>query len=321
MKKTGIYVIILLSIISQSKVRCQTSHADYLDSIFINIEDKIEITIAAHNYLEIKDSIINDIKTFQEILRQDTSFILNYQTFSIHYIPDKSLTIKRTDPIQKIILQEGKQTSFIFRGQCNITGEKYTMQVQFCNPEDIFSDLIVQKISYVFMDMPEKNRIALSYNYSFHNNKLLHDEGFGKLNGNLDFISLKVGTGANLIKEQPVVDFSTNIGLQFSKHGIMKHHFYVAPNFMFISDGNNNFHENTMVNIGYQKNLSNNLHKEKWLGFELGYLTNRNGDFFTGNTFRFGFTWSLGNSISVASHFYLEDGDKFYPALRIGFDF
>lgn len=307
--------------LNQSKAYCQTNHPVYLDSIFINIEDKIEITIATHNYTEIKDSIVSDIKTFQEILRQDSSFILNYQAFSIHYMPNKSLVIRRADPIQKIILQESKQTSFIFRGQCNITGEKYTMQLQFCNPEDIFSDLIIQKINDVFMDMPGKNRIALSYNYSYHDNNLLHDGRYDRLNGNLDMLELRIEAGANLLKEQPVVDFAPTLGFQFNKHGIMKHRFYVSPNLMFISDENNNFHENTMVNIGYQKNLSNNLDKYKWLGFELGYLTNRNGDFFTGNTFRFGFTWSLGNSISVASHFYIEDGDKFYPALRIGFSF
>jgi hypothetical protein len=321
MKKTGIFIVVLLSVISQNKAYCQTNHAVYLDSIFINIEDKIEITIATHNYAEIKDLIVRDIKSFQGILGQDSSFVLNYQAFSINYMPDKSLTIKRAEPIQKIILHEGKQTSFIFKGECHITGEKYTMQLQFCDPEDIFSDLIIEKINRVFSDMPEKNRIAFSYNYSFKDNKLLHDGRYDQHNGNLDLLEIKIEAGANLLKEQPVVDFTTALGFQFEKHGIMKHHFYVAPSFMFISDENNNFHENTIVSLGYQNNLSNNRDKYKWLGFEIGYLTNKDGDFFSGNTFRFGFTWSLANSISVASHFYLEDGDKFYPALRVGFSF
>ena len=54
------------------------------------------------------------------------------------------------------------------------------------------------------------------------------------------------------------------------------------------------------LNLFYKEhNMSEDPSKEKWVGFSLGYLTGRNGDFFEKNTFKLGFVKRINNVISI----------------------
>jgi hypothetical protein len=52
------------------------------------------------------------------------------------------------------------------------------------------------------------------------------------------------------------------------------------------------------LNLGYRFNLSNRLDKYNWIGFEVGYLTNFNGDLFKTPTFRLGTMIELRHNIT-----------------------
>ena len=59
-----------------------------------------------------------------------------------------------------------------------------------------------------------------------------------------------------------------------------------------------------------------------WFGAELGYLTNRNGNFFDKNTFRLGVNWDIGRYMSVSPCLYISDNfNKMYPGIRLGIGF
>ena len=77
---------------------------------------------------------------------------------------------------------------------------------------------------------------------------------------------------------------------------------------------------NGFANVGYRYNFSNNIYKPNWVGVEVGYNVNRNGDMFGENTFKFAVNWEAGRYITVSPQLYFS-GSTTYPALRIGFGF
>ena len=109
-------------------------------------------------------------------------------------------------------------------------------------------------------------------------------------------------------------------GFTFSKKGIWKNQFYLSYNQLSHFENNSKINLNGFVNIGYRYNLSKTIGNPNWLGVELGYLVNRNGDLFGKNTFKFGVNWEIGKYISVSPQLYLSS-DLVYPAVRIGFGF
>ena len=140
-------------------------------------------------------------------------------------------------------------------------------------------------------------------------------------NANKSQLSIKAGVGVGVVKNQFSSDFTFRIGKFQTRKGILKHHFYISDNMLYMFNQTDNFRINNFLNLGYRFNLSNRLDNYNWIGFEAGYLTNSNGDFFKTPTFRFGTMIDLKNNITLFPYIYFDDGfKKAYPGIRIGID-
>lgn len=294
----------------------------YIDSISVQIDDNIELSMSIYEYSGLAENMEKDLKSLQSILK-DNSDIPTKSSCLIIYEPDQLMSIKQTEPIEKIIWENGKQTTYQFNNQCNISSNKYYLKIKYNELEKLVSDSLINKIKEVIdTTINIQSRISMTYNYSFQGENLVHNVQLDKMNGQMDVFAVKGGVGINLIKNQPVIDLSAEIGLTFSKKAIWKNQYYISYNQLSDFGDSTIIHFNGFVNIGYRYNYSNTIGKSNWLGLEFGYLAYRNGDLFGKNTFRFGVNWELGKYISVSPQLYLSgDLTQFYPAVRIGFGF
>ncbi len=292
----------------------------FLDSIRVQIDNKMELELAVNDYKNLVGNIENNLKSLQSILK-DSNSIPGGTSYIITYSPNKLVSIKQSGQSEKIIWKDNEMTLTQFNNQCFVQSVNYSLLIRFNNIEDLTSDNLIEKIkAAINATSAIQGRFAATYNYAFQGNNLVHYDQLDKLNGQLDALSLKGGVGANLIKNQPVVDISAEIGLLFSKKGIWKNNYYLSYNQLSFFDDKSKVNLNGFANIGYRYNFSNDIKSPDWLGVEFGYLVNRNGDLFEKNTFRLGVNWEIGKYISVSPQLYFS-GSSTYPALRIGFGF
>jgi hypothetical protein len=291
-----------------------------LDSVCVRIDNNIELNLIIYDYSELAETVEKDLKSLQVVLK-DNAGISEKESYTIDYLADKQLTIKQTEPGKRIIWENGKQTTCQFNNQCNIYSNKYALKIQFNERESLVSDNLPAKLKEV-IDTTSliHSRFSKTYNFSFVGETLIHDKQSDEVNGQMDVINLKGGAGLNFIKNQPVIDLSAEIGILFSKKGILKNQYYLSYNQLSDFDENSKVNLNGFVNIGYRYNLSNVVKNPNWLGLEIGYLAVQHGDLLKKNTFKFGINWEIGKYISVSPQLYLSgDSKEFYPAIRIGF--
>ncbi|HPE76777.1 MAG TPA: hypothetical protein PLC80_11860 [Draconibacterium sp.] len=141
----------------------------------------------------------------------------------------------------------------------------------------------------------------------------------------LDMLILNAGVGAGVIKNQWVNDINFKIGLGFMKKGL-QHNVYFAELKMYYDFSNasndNLFSVNSFVTVGWEHNYSKILENEKWFGVSLGYLVDRNTDFFNENTWKFGIHKRINQTISVNPELYFDHFFKnVYPGVQIGISF
>jgi hypothetical protein len=289
-----------------------------LDSINVQIDNEIELSINIYEYSRLTESLEKDLKSLQALLK-DNSNIPASSPYSIIYAPNKSLSIKQTVPIEKIIWENGKQSTYHFSNQCNIRSDKYFLKIKYNELKELVSDSLIVKVKGVVdSTIAIQGRYSMTYNYSFHGNNQIHDEQIYRLDGQRDILCLKAGVGVNLIKNQPVIDLAAEMGLIFTKKGILKNQYYFSYNQLSDFSDNSKVNTNGFANIGYRYNLSKTKNNVNWLGIELGYLTIKNGNMFEKNTFRLGVNWGLGKYMTIAPQLYFS-GNSTYPAMRIGF--
>ncbi len=293
-----------------------------LDSIRVQIGEKAELNLAIYKYKNLTDNVEEDFKNLQIILKE-TKEIPKKMSYSIVYEPNKSMTIKQTVANEKIIWENGKQRGYQFNNQCNIRSDNYYLKIHFNEFEEIISDsLIALILEAIDTTTNIQNRYTRTYNYTFEGMQLIHNKQYDSKSGDMDQIMLKLGVGVNLIKSEPVMDISAEMAFAFNKKGILRNQYYVSYNLLFDFLEKSKINSNGFLNIGYRRNLSNNVDKPNWLGAEVGYLVNQQGDLFGDNTFRLGVNWELGRYVSVSPQLYLSDDfTEFYPAVRIGFGF
>jgi hypothetical protein len=293
-----------------------------IDSASVRMENKAELNLAIYSYKNLAENVKTDFSSLQLIL-EETKNIQEKTPYSINYIPNKSMTIKQTETGEKIIWENGVQTLYQFNNQCTITADNYLLQIQFNELEVLISDsLLTQLMAVIDTTTNIQGRYATTFNYSFEGLKLIHNKQYDDKNGQMDMLMLKGGVGVNLIKSEPVIDVSAEITFAFTKKGILKNQYFLSYNLLFDFMEESTVNLNGFLNLGYRNNLSNNKDKPNWLGVEVGYLVNSQGDLFGKNTFKLGVNWELGRYVSVSPQLYMSDNfNQFYPAIRIGFGF
>lgn len=141
----------------------------------------------------------------------------------------------------------------------------------------------------------------------------------------LDQLELNAGIITGLIKNKFVTGFDFQIGLTFAKKGIMKSKYFAV--YELVYDFSNppegkSFVSNDFLSVGYDRNFSLNPNKANWYGFSLGYLVNRNNDFFEKNTFKISIHKQFNRNVSLKPEVYFNDFFKnVYPGLRVQISF
>jgi len=293
-----------------------------IDSACVQIENKAEINLAIYSYKNLAENVESGFKSLQEILK-GTKDIPEKISYSINFEPNKSMTIKQIEAGEKLIWENGVQTIYQFSNQCNIKTDNYYIQIQFNELEVLMSDsLLTQLLEVIDTTTEIQGRYSATYKYTFEGMQLNHTKQYDKMSGLTDALMLSGGVGVNLIKSEPIIDISAEMGLALRKKRTLQNQYYVSYNLLFNFYEETNVNLNGFLNIGYKHNLSNNIKKPNWLGVEIGYLVNRQGELFGKNTFKLGINWELGKYISVAPQLYMSgDFNQLYPAVRIGFGF
>jgi len=312
----NLFSLIMLSIISTVTYAQKTS----LDSVHVQIEDKMELELSIYDYQDLSEKMSGDIKRLQSILKESDK-IPEGTPVTITYTPNQSVMVKQSAQNERMIWEGDQSVILEFSNQCIINSDSYSLLIRFNNLENLTSSSLVTNIEKVVEETNNiQGRFSKTYNYSFDGGSLVHNDQLDKFRGQLDVLNFKGGVGVNLIKSKLVMDLSAEVGLQFSKKGVLKHNYYLSFNQLYYFDSQNQVRLNEFANIGYRYNLSNDTSSPNWLGLELGYLVNRHGDLFDKNTFKFGVNWEIGKYISVSPQLYISDKAT-YPGLRIGFGF
>lgn len=298
------------------------SQKPYLDSVNVQLGNKMEVNMKIFSYDSLSATVAEDMKSLQTILLERKE-LPSQGTYTIAYEPDTRLSIKPGSAGERIIWDKGGMIRYTFDNRLSILSELYQLQIQFNDPVEIFSEQTLK----ILMDVIDstiaiKSRLSTTYHFSTLEGKLLHHRQLDKVTGQKDVAILNGGVGVNLVKGQPVIDLSAQLGLIFSRKSIWKHQYYLGYNQLTYFSDLSSPKLNGFLSIGYKYNYSNTTSKQNWLGMELGYLVTRNGDLLQKNTMRFGFNWDVAKYISVAPQLYVSgDFKEIFPAVRIGFGF
>lgn len=293
-----------------------------MDSIYIHIENSLEITISNCDYSMIKEVFEKDLIQLSQILKQDTSLFGKFESYSIDYVPQKKLSIKSANKDERIIFEGNKLKRSIYRNQCHINSGNYYADINFNDHNCITDTSNLNFIRRVFDSLPKKNRSVNSYHFRIANGQIKSLKNLDHKYGGMNVISLELGAGAGVVKNQLTTDLSAKFALQFSKKGFWKNQYYISNNLFYLFDNSGKIQYNNFVNLGYRYNFSNDSKKTNWIGIELGYLTSRNGNFFDKNTFRLGVNWDIGRYMSISPSLYMSDNfNKVYPGIRLGIGF
>jgi hypothetical protein len=297
------------------------SHAQktYQDTLSVKIDNKIEVGLSIYNYSDLKDTVEDNLEVLNKILKDNNNIPVNLP-YTIIYEPHKKLSIKEAESKETVIWENGKQKPYKFTNTCKISAKSYFMIIEFNELEDLTSEDFINRLKEAIdATITNQNRYSRLFNYEFKEGSMASNEDniIGKRG---DMISIKAGVGANLIKNQPVIDLSGELAFVFQKKGISKNQYYLTYNLLYDFIDNSKTNLNSFLNLGYRYNLSNNRDDSDWLGVEFGYLISREGDMFDKDTFRFGFNWEVGNSITISPQLYISS-EQTFPGLRIGFGF
>jgi len=140
-----------------------------------------------------------------------------------------------------------------------------------------------------------------------------------------DMLILNAGVGAGIIKNQWVNDINFKVGLACGKKGLQRNLYFAEFKMVYDfsnASSDNLFSINSFVTVGWEHNFSKEIEKEKWFGLSLGYLVDRNTNFFEKNTWKFAIHKKINQSISVSPELYFNGFFKnVYPGVQIGIIF
>lgn len=317
MKTKYILILVFLCLTLKTKAIEKT----YLDTVKISIDNKVFISIATFYYRDlINDSaIFEDVAILQANISKIKSEIPEYKVYKIEYIPGKSMVIKEGENKKSYHVNKGVIEPYLFLNECVVTGNDYIMTINFLGIDDLIMCDLKAKLEQSFQQMPKKNKMATTYNYTFSDNKLSHLKELDKKNGAKDVLVLEVGIGAGMVKNQLFNNISFTLGVILPKNGMWKHNWYTSGRAFVTFDANNDLKKNSILNLGYRVNTSKELNHQNWMGFEIGRLIRNEGRLFDKDTYVLGTIKEFGK-LTLTTEFYFSDKfSKIYPGLRIEF--
>lgn len=311
----NLYLIIAISLLPT------LSFGQYIgDTLFVFVDNKIEIKIAIPDYEELKssDSVPIALREFKQILPEFKDELSSDEADLVKFSIGGPLTLKKGDPTIIYLQKEDGLTNTGFRDQAILSGENYIISITTTDMS-IVSDLSLSEcVEKVIAMLPKKTHWPKSLSYECIDGSITE---LANKNNQVDFLELQLGAGAGLVKSTWVADISFGVSLSLNHKGMARSP-YVSANMVFDFDAESKMHINTFLNVGYRWNLSKKSVKPNMLGVELGYLIVKQGDLFGDNTLKFGVNWSPAKHITVSPQLFITDNFKqAFPGIRVGFGF
>ncbi len=295
------------------------------DTLIINVDNEVIVKINSYESAWLKD--YEDLRLVLNKFHQDIALITDSIPKSIPicitYKPDSYLKYNQIITDEKIL--SGNTAYF---NECIIITDKYDIYFKYNDLNDLFDtkikNCIHSAINNEFITRKGNlNENAFSHiswtdNCDCSNDTVIFNKS--KWNPHKSELSIKLGVGMGVVKSEILPDFGFRIGHYRTTKGILKHNVYLSDNMMYTFHVDNKMLIHNFVNVGYRYNLSNQIGKYRWIGFEIGYLTSGQ-DLFETPTIRLSTLIDLHKNITISPQIYFENGfKKVYPGLRIGID-
>ena len=319
MRKVCLIILITL-VVSGVKAQKFTGLGD---TIVVYIDNQVEIKLSVADYSTFNNNseayII--LMSFQSLLPGISARLDSNAPEKVSYDGEDKLFVEPGDLKYQFLLDDNGIKDTGFRDVAILSNENTYVMITTTDLSKV-SDLQLQKcFSDVITKLPQHRNNSYTAVYACSDGKvtLLEDE-LG-LDASLDMLGLTAGTGASLIKNRWAADLSAELFFSFNKKGVLRYNPYISTNLIFDFDSENKMNVNTFLNVGHRWNLEKKPGSPDWLGVEVGYLVNRQGDLFGKNTYKLGLNWSLfkGRSVYVSPQLYFSDNfNTVYPAVRIG---
>jgi len=295
------------------------------DTLIIEVDNNVIVKINSYESAWLKD--YEDLPLVLNKFRQEiiliTDSIPKSIPIRITYKSDSYLKYNQIISNEKIL--SANSTYF---SECKIITDRYDIYFRYADLSELLDsninnciitainheiitekgNLYLNKFDHIsWTDYCDCNADTVTFNYS-------------KWNPHKSELSIKLGVGIGVVKNEISPDFGLRIGHYRTTKGILKHNVYLSDNLMYTFQPENKMVIHNFINVGYRYNLSNQIDKYSWIGFEIGYLTNGQ-DLFETPTFRLSTLIGLHKYITISPQIYFENGfKKVYPGLRIGID-
>lgn len=288
------------------------------DSIHIELTKQVSVDILCQEYatLQTNSDLWLLIEHFQKTIKNVPKDNFKNNHIKITYSNGTSLKIEDKTPDNVFVISSDSSITKQPPNECLLYGQDLELYIHFDNLADISNPPFIEQLKQALAKLPSKNRFTNILDIKPAGNEYaLKNTDY---NGSLDMLSLSAGIGTNLIKDKWALDVTGTIGLGISQKGTIRHSFYVSDNLFYIFNNEGNRSLNNFVNLGYRINTKWRQNDEDWLGIEVGYLTNREGDFFGENTFRVALKGDINKNISISPQFYFGKDNNF-PGIRISY--
>lgn len=327
------HFLILLLICISINVFGQPKHL-YRDTINIDIENVINIKIASFemSWLISEKDIFEVLNVVKDKIITISDKLPKY-SYELTYRPMQDIVIEKLNDNLIFSVDDFGNLVELSKNKCVILTPKYDIYISFKNIDDLLRIDIQDYVNKILLDNHTKDSYPTEtpdkpyfHGISWTDNWICNKDSISiigsKWNPHKDNLEILAGVGVGIIKNQLSSDFSFRLGYyRNQKGGCLKKHFYISDNIVYFFDENETIRLNNFLNIGFRYNLSNKVYTYKWIGLELGYLTNSKGDYFKTPTFRLGTIIEFEKRITITPQIYFEDGfNKIYPGLRFGID-
>lgn len=141
-----------------------------------------------------------------------------------------------------------------------------------------------------------------------------------------DNIGLNVNAGIGLFRDKLYPELSFKLALTFKDH-FSRHNLrasLIYNNLFFAEKATEGYttNLNTFLSVSFEKNFNKKYDRPQWSGLGIGFLTIKNGDYFSGKTAKFFITHEMGNRVNIVPEFYLtNDFTKFALGITLKYSF
>ncbi len=307
----------------------------YFDTLSIDVNERIKVKISSYEngWLKYQEGIHTRIDMFKGDLVKIQNQLPENCALKLTSKSIGEISVENIGDIK--IYKIADTIGFSRLNEICIYSDNYDILIYFHEINDfLFSDIqkCVNKVidweakhlsegGFVDYEKGKYHGIAWTMKYMCNNDTITMIPEESHYNANKSMLELSPGIGLGVIQDDIVSDFSFRIGRYGTHKGILKRHQYVSYSLLYNFNQDNNFDINQFINFGYRFNLSNTLNNYRWMGFEIGYLINKKGDFFKSPTFKLGTMIDLSNNVRLTPTIIFDEGfKKIYPGLRLGID-